>query len=52
MQIEEQDAEDQHEDENVLPSDAQNNEENDIPTENLQQSMYYTGCILFYAGYA
>lgn len=41
MQIEEQDVEDQHEDENVLPSDVQNNEENDIPTENLQQSMYY-----------
>lgn len=48
MQVEEQDIEDQHEDENVFPNDMQNNEENDISTKNLQQSMYYTRYISFY----
>lgn len=41
MQVEEQAVENQHEDENIIPNDGQDNEERDIRTESLQQSMYY-----------
>lgn len=41
MQVEEQNVEDQQENENIFPNDEQNNEERDIQTESIQQSMYY-----------